>query len=137
MESNASILGNTNENDHSLHQQHHELLQHQYHHYNGVSSISNNETTRKKTWSELRDSVSELRKVLSKLTTVVPMNIEFRNLSDGRTRIYFLSTPPNGWETTLLCTDIPQLDGLDANVNPNQRQRYAYTNDIFEMFVFF
>lgn len=61
---------------------------------------------RKKTWSELKESVTELRKQLSRLSTMVPMNIHFRKLSDSRIRIYFLGTPPNGWETTLLCTDI-------------------------------
>lgn len=61
---------------------------------------------RKKSWSELKESVTELRKQLSRLSAMIPMNIEFRKLNDGRTRIYFLGTPPNGWETTLLCTDI-------------------------------
>lgn len=62
---------------------------------------------KKKTWLELRESVSDLRKQLSKLSSMVPMNVEFRKLSDGRTRIYYLSTPPSGWETTLLFTDLP------------------------------
>lgn len=53
--------------------------------------------TRKKTWSELKESVTELRKQLSRLSTMVPMNIQFRKLSDDRTRIYFLGTPPSGW----------------------------------------
>lgn len=66
---------------------------------------------RKKSWSELKESVTDLRKQLSRLATMIPMNIEFRRLSDGRTRIYFLSTPPKGWETTLLCTDIPLSEG--------------------------
>lgn len=52
---------------------------------------------RKKTWSELKESVTELRKQLSRLATIVPMNIQFRKLSDSRIRIYFLGTPPNGW----------------------------------------
>lgn len=45
---------------------------------------------RKKTWSELKESVTELRKQLSRLSTMVPMNIQFRKLSDSRIRIYFL-----------------------------------------------
>lgn len=60
----------------------------------------------KKSWSELKAVVNDLRKQLSNLSSMVPMNINFRTLSDGRVRIYFLSTPPNGWETTLLYTDI-------------------------------
>lgn len=46
------------------------------------------------------------------LSSVIPANINFRTLSDGRIRIYFLSTPPNGWETTLLYVDIAQTDDI-------------------------
>uniref|UniRef100_A0A8D9DS68 Dipeptidyl peptidase 9 n=2 Tax=Cacopsylla melanoneura TaxID=428564 RepID=A0A8D9DS68_9HEMI len=62
---------------------------------------------RKKTWAELREIVNELRRNLSSLSTMVPTSISFRRLSDGRTRIFFLSTPANGWETTLLYADVP------------------------------
>lgn len=82
---------------------------------------------RKKSWSELKESVTDLRKQLSKLSTMIPMNIEFRKLSDGRTRIYFLSTPPNGWETTFLCTDIPQaLPSEQYNSQSQQRTRCEF-----------
>lgn len=68
-------------------------------------------STGKKSWSELKTVVNDLRRQLVTLSTMIPMNINFRSLSDGRTRIYFLSTPPNGWETTLLYTDIlPQSE---------------------------
>lgn len=68
-------------------------------------------TSGKKTWSELKTVVSDFRRQLATLCTMIPMNINFRSLSDGRIRIYFLSTPPNGWETTLLYTDIlPQSE---------------------------
>ncbi|XP_050313592.1 dipeptidyl peptidase 9 isoform X2 [Anthonomus grandis grandis] len=63
--------------------------------------------SRKLTWSELRTVVSELRRQLANLSTMIPTSFSFRTLPDGRTRIYFLSTPHNGWETTLLFTDIP------------------------------
>lgn len=74
---------------------------------------------RKKSWSELKESVTDLRKQLSRLATMIPMNIEFRRLTDGRTRIYFLSMPPNGWETTLLCTDIPPIVGSSSSSTSN------------------
>ncbi|XP_060524542.1 dipeptidyl peptidase 9 [Cylas formicarius] len=61
----------------------------------------------KLTWPELKAVVSELRRQLSSLSTMVPTGFTFRTLQDGRTRIYFLSTPHNGWETTLLFADIP------------------------------
>ncbi|KAL1461759.1 hypothetical protein WDU94_013631, partial [Cyamophila willieti] len=65
---------------------------------------------RKKTWAELREIVNELRRNLSSLSTMVPTSLSFRKLSDGRTRIFFLSTPANGWETTLLYADVPSED---------------------------
>lgn len=58
------------------------------------------------TWAEVRQAVHDLRKELSSLSTMVPMAISFRKLSNGKTRIYFLRTPQNGWEITLLYTDI-------------------------------
>ena len=64
----------------------------------------------KKSWSELKTTVNDLRRQLATLSSMVPTSISFRSLSDGRTRIYFLGTPPNGWETTLLYTDIPPTD---------------------------
>ncbi|CAG9836464.1 unnamed protein product [Diabrotica balteata] len=62
---------------------------------------------RKLSWSELKGVVSDLRRQLSSLSTMVPSSITFRTLQDGRSRIYFLSTPQNGWETTLLFADVP------------------------------
>lgn len=60
----------------------------------------------KKSWSELKTVVNDIRRKLASLFSLLPTNINFRTLSDGRTRIYFLGTPPNGWETTLLYTDV-------------------------------
>ncbi|XP_063221671.1 dipeptidyl peptidase 9 [Bacillus rossius redtenbacheri] len=60
----------------------------------------------KKSWSELKNVVCELRRRLSGLSTMVPGSVTFRALADGRTRVYFLSTPANGWETTLLYADV-------------------------------
>lgn len=62
---------------------------------------------KKKSWSELKGVVTELRRQIMNLsTTMAPINVNFRTLSDGRVRIYFLSTPPNGFESTLLYTDV-------------------------------
>ncbi|CAG9860999.1 unnamed protein product [Phyllotreta striolata] len=65
---------------------------------------------KKLSWSELKGVVSDLRRQLSSLSTMVPTSITFRTLPDGRTRIYFLSTPQNGWETTLLFADVPNTN---------------------------
>lgn len=52
--------------------------------------------SKKLTWPELRAVVSELRRQLSSLSTMVPTDFTFRTLQDGRTRIYFLSSPYHG-----------------------------------------
>ncbi|XP_064540227.1 dipeptidyl peptidase 9 isoform X1 [Drosophila montana] len=62
--------------------------------------------TPSKSWAEIKCFVQEIRKELSNLSTMVPTNVQFRHLSDGRARCYFLSTPPHTWETTLLFADI-------------------------------
>lgn len=86
--------------------------------------------TRKKTWSELKESVTELRKQLSRLSTMVPTNIQFRTLSDSRIRIYFLGTPPNGWETTLLCTDITPAMLANTNDDHSQQNQNRLVNSV-------
>lgn len=63
---------------------------------------------KKYSWAEVRQAVHDLRKELSSLSTMIPMAISFRKMSNGKTRIYFLRTPQNGWEITLLYTDITQ-----------------------------
>uniref|UniRef100_A0A1Q3F6C2 Putative dipeptidyl-peptidase n=1 Tax=Culex tarsalis TaxID=7177 RepID=A0A1Q3F6C2_CULTA len=66
---------------------------------------------RKKSWSELKTIVNEMRRQMSSLSSMFPMNVNFRTLSDGRTRVYFLSPPPaNGWDTVLFYADVPASD---------------------------
>lgn len=77
-----------------------------------TSSTSNGKRTR----AELKTVVTELRRQLGSLSNMIPLNINFRTLSDGRTRIYFLSIPRNGWETTLLYADI-----VTNNTSPTSR----------------
>lgn len=83
-------------------------------------SGSGAQSVKKKSWSELKSVVSDLRRGLSGLSSMVPMNVHFRTLSDGRTRIYFLSTPPNGWETTLLYADIAPASIEDETTEPQR-----------------
>lgn len=67
-------------------------------------------TESKLSWCELKGVVNDLRRQLSSLSTMIPTCVSFRALQDGRTRIYFLSTPHNGWETTLIYADVPNSD---------------------------
>ncbi|XP_026743908.1 dipeptidyl peptidase 9 isoform X1 [Trichoplusia ni] len=62
--------------------------------------------TKRYSWAEVRQAVHDLRKELSCLSTMVPIAISFRKLGNGKTRIYFLRNPQNGWEITLLYTDV-------------------------------
>ncbi|XP_017058593.1 dipeptidyl peptidase 9 [Drosophila ficusphila] len=57
-------------------------------------------------WAENKLVVQEMRKKMCNLSSMVPTNVQFRHLSDGRARCYFLGTPPQSWETTLLFADI-------------------------------
>lgn len=61
---------------------------------------------KKYSWAEVRQAVHDLRKELCSLSTMVPMAISFRKLSNGKMRIYFLRIPQHGWEVTLLYTDV-------------------------------
>lgn len=61
-----------------------------------------------KTWNELHASVQAYRRKLSKLSTKVPANFAFRQINATLIRLYFLSVPKGGKETTLLYIDIPQ-----------------------------
>ncbi|XP_008481666.2 dipeptidyl peptidase 9-like [Diaphorina citri] len=82
----------------------------------------------KKSWAELREIVNELRRNLSSLSTMVPTSISFRKLADGRTRIFFLSTPANGWETTLLYADVPSEDDVHPSRQTLQWQPVIESN---------
>jgi hypothetical protein len=64
----------------------------------------------KKSWEELKTSVTDIRKKFSSLSTALPTNIRFRELADGRMRIYFLCSQSN-----LLYVDI---DNKQTQHNP-------------------
>lgn len=46
----------------------------------------------KKSWEELKEAVNEIRKKFSTLACNPPSDIQFRELADGRIRIYFLNS---------------------------------------------
>lgn len=59
----------------------------------------------KKTWEELKNAVNEIRKKFSSLSCTIPGNIHFRELADGRLRIYFLCAQSK-FSDTLLYVDV-------------------------------
>ncbi|XP_052132505.1 dipeptidyl peptidase 9 [Frankliniella occidentalis] len=69
----------------------------------------------KKTWGELKVAVGDLRHQLSGLYAMVPSNITFRSLPNGRTRIYFLPNHMNGSEVPLLFTDVSASDSTSSS----------------------
>ncbi|XP_047518470.1 dipeptidyl peptidase 9 isoform X2 [Pieris napi] len=75
------------------------------------------EPPKKYSWAEVRQAVHDLRKDLSSLSTMVPMAICFRKLSCGKTRVYFLRTPQNGWETLLYTDVLPTLQPSNARLD--------------------
>lgn len=58
----------------------------------------------KKTWEELKQNVNDIRKKFSALSYAIPSNIQFRELADGRLRVYFLCAQSKF--DTLLYVDI-------------------------------
>ncbi|XP_072943227.1 dipeptidyl peptidase 9 [Epargyreus clarus] len=62
--------------------------------------------TRNYSWAEVRQAVHDLRKELSSMSLMVPTAISFRKLSNGKTRVYFLTPPHSGCDITLLYTDV-------------------------------
>lgn len=63
----------------------------------------------KKTWEELKTAVNDIRKKFSSLSCSIPSNIHFRQLADGRLRIYFL------------CAQSKYDTLLYVDVNPNEQ----------------
>lgn len=88
------------------------------------ASSSQSRANEKKSWPELKDIVTEMRRQFMSLSSMVPTSISFRRLTDGRIRIYFLSTPQNGYESTLLYSDVhtdpPAGPPLLSVLNPVQ-----------------
>ncbi|KAJ1525894.1 hypothetical protein ONE63_009085 [Megalurothrips usitatus] len=69
----------------------------------------------KKSWGELKVAVDDLRKQLSGLCAMIPSNITFRSLPNGRTRIYFLPNNMNGSEVPLFYADVSASDGISGS----------------------
>ncbi|XP_052891455.1 dipeptidyl peptidase 9 [Anopheles moucheti] len=99
---------------------------------NGITSTGRWETTtactipRKKSWSELKSIVNESRRQMATtMAASFPMSVNFRTLSDGRTRVYFLSPPPaNGWDTILFYVDVPNTQAKRC-----ERENHAADSD--------
>lgn len=70
----------------------------------------------KKTWDELKTAVTETRKRFSMLSCAVPTNLNFRQLADGRLRIYFLCAQSKF--DTLLYVDIDNTAGNESSTEP-------------------
>lgn len=68
----------------------------------------------KKTWEELKTAVSDIRKKFSSLSCSIPSNICFRELADGRLRIYFLCAQSK--YDTLLYVDVNPKELTDPSM---------------------
>jgi hypothetical protein len=68
----------------------------------------------KKTWDELKVAVNDIRKKFSSLSCSIPSNIHFRQLADGRLRIYFLCAQSK--YDTLLYVDVDPVGQSDPSM---------------------
>jgi len=68
------------------------------------------------TWSELRQTVRDVRAHFSNRGTRTPSGLTFRK-TGGRTRLYFLSEPASKRDTSLFYTDLPPTVSQSQN-NP-------------------
>lgn len=68
----------------------------------------------KKTWEELKTAVNDIRKKFSSLSCSIPSNIHFRELADGRLRIYFLCAQSK--YDTLLYVDVNPNENSDPSM---------------------
>ena len=59
-----------------------------------------------RSWAEMRQTLHQLRRSLSALSSRTPQNFSFRALADGRLRVYFLSARA-GSENQLCYVDVP------------------------------
>lgn len=68
----------------------------------------------KKTWEELKTAVNDIRKKFSSLSCTIPSNVSFRQLADGRLRIYFLCAQSK--YDTLLYVDVTPSEQSDPSM---------------------
>lgn len=61
---------------------------------------------RKRSWSELREDVRDIRRRLWSLGSRVPHSFTFRRMI-GKTRVYFMSSPPNSRDNSVFAVDVP------------------------------
>lgn len=101
---------------------------HQQQHPHSGAGLVNHNPNKKKSRSELKCIVSESRRqIMTSMSSMVPANVNFRRLADGRVRIYFLGTPPNGYEHTLLYVDVNPNSSL-SNVQPSSASQSTTTS---------
>lgn len=60
----------------------------------------------KRTWAELREDVRDIRRRLWNLGSKVPHSFTFRRML-GKTRVYFMSSPPNSRDNSVFAIDVP------------------------------
>ena len=79
-----------------------------------------------RSWAEMRQTLHQLRRSLSALSSRTPQNFSFRALPDGRLRVYFLSARA-GSENQLCYVDIPPEAGGSENAKLPWQQLFDPT----------
>lgn len=75
----------------------------------------NNTVARKCSWIELKTIVSDLRREIATISSLLPMQISFRRLSSGKVRIYYLVNSPDCWGIPLMYVNVPTNSGFSNN----------------------
>lgn len=81
---------------------------------------------KKKSWAELRDDVRNIRRRLWGLGYRLPHSFTFRKMT-GKTRIYFMSSPPNCRDNSVFSVDVPEGALPWVEGDEHHRSKYPWT----------
>lgn len=90
----------------------------------GGGDGDNNSRRKKKNWSELREDVRSLRRKLWGLGFRLPHSFTFRKMA-GKTRIYFMASPPNSRDNSIFAVDVPNAVPQGTNIPFNNCKTLA------------
>ncbi|KAF0305391.1 Dipeptidyl peptidase 9 [Amphibalanus amphitrite] len=79
-----------------------------------------------RSWAEMRQTLHQLRRSLSALSSRTPQHFSFRALADGRLRVYYLSARA-GSENQLCYVDVPPETAVSDNVKLPWQQLFDPT----------
>lgn len=79
----------------------------------------------KRSWAELREDVRDIRRRLWNLGSRVPHSFTFRRMT-GKTRVYFMSSPPNSRDNSVFAIDVPDASSPVSNSSSKGDLRFPW-----------